>query len=81
VVVRIPSHFVKQIVFYSIQYRGRRTNLMDNRPTNQFVAQSTEQPRKNARTFCFDVSSSDDLRDNCPSSLHRILVYCPVKVG
>jgi hypothetical protein len=78
---KIPSRFECEIM-YGIQYQGPRTYSMDNRPSNQFADRSsTELPRKNARKNHFDVSSSVDLRDNCPSALHEIPVNCPVKVG
>ena len=73
--------FCNQNFFYGIQYQGPRTYSMDNHPSNQFADTSTELPRKNARKNQSDVSSSVDFRDNCPSALHEMPVYCPVKVG
>jgi hypothetical protein len=54
---------------------------MDNHPSKQFADRSSELPRKNARKNHSDVSSSVDFRDNCPSTLHEMPVYCPLKVG
>jgi hypothetical protein len=73
--------FCNQNFFYGIQYQGPRTYSMDNHPSNQFADTSTELPCKNARKNQSDVSSSVDFRDNCPSALHEMPVYCPVKVG